>query len=885
MKRPRGHKQQSRLRRKIPLRAVTVWLLALALLAGVLAQNIWTSRQNLLRNAEQRLISDLAVGSRYVFERIASLKSKLETLDHQLPNGDTLFAKRQAHSLLKNLAGDDRSLLSMFIIEPTGMAYATFRTPEVERVDLSDRSYFRAVVEGGGTGIYISEPHIGRLGHAEGRQFVAVSAPWHDDQGGVQGVLVGLLDFTSITELLTASVHDGSTRISVFTDDGRRVFGSAHHIVPSDQLASCTDAARGYEVQQIDIADRQHLFACQELGPLGLSGAITRPIDAALMPWRANSIEKALMGLILAAILLGAFILVRLSAGRSKVNAERAELLSTALDQASGAIAIADDRLNLVWVNESACRVTGYDRSELLGRPVSRLLIGTAPQSFFINVWRSIRRGAAWTGILKLRRRDGYFTSVHVGLSPLLDQMGQLTHFLAIQDQSAALEAQLRDFDTRIRTDDLTGLLNRPGLVAAYASAYARSQSPWIGVLDIERFRILNELLGRAAADGILREVANFLRNQPEVACAGRVAGDRFAIWGDTSNGGADAAEAAILRVHRQLEYHLERHTHRPVRITLGYLSGDELTGDADEDLSRAEAAVAAARSQRGTYVLRYSSDLVRKALDRERLTDDFAVALVEQQFHFMLQPQVSLADHRTIGAELLMRWTHPALGSIPPDVFIPLAEHSGVIVGLGRLAATQAASIAADWARQGFEDLRLSFNVSVVELENSDFANELLRVMQTHDVPPTRLVVEVTESSASMATDVVRHQLDQLIASGFGVEIDDFGTGYATLSQLRALPHTGLKIDREFTDSLDDRGSELIVQSVISVAREMDWSIVAEGIETGEQAAWLAENGCQYGQGYYFGKPMSSDAFFDRLTTEVGHSRAGPTTAHSAGQ
>ncbi|MEW5424083.1 cache domain-containing protein [Amorphus sp. 3PC139-8] len=283
MKRPRGHKKQSRLRRKIPLRAATVWLLALALLAGVLAQNIWASRQDLLRNAEQRLISDLAVGSRYVFERIASLKSKLETLDHQLPNGDTLFAKRQAHSLLKNLAGDDRSLLSMFIIEPNGMAYATFRTPEVEHMDLSDRSYFRAIVEGGGTGIYISEPHTGRLGHAEGRQFVAVSAPWHDDQGGLQGVLVGLLDYTSITELLTASVHDGSTRISVFTDDGRRVFGSAHHIVPSDQLASCTDAARGYEVERIDIADRQYLFACQELGPLGLSGAITRPIDAALM--------------------------------------------------------------------------------------------------------------------------------------------------------------------------------------------------------------------------------------------------------------------------------------------------------------------------------------------------------------------------------------------------------------------------------------------------------------------------------------------------------------------------------------------------------------------------------------------------------------------------
>ncbi|MEW5424084.1 PAS domain-containing protein [Amorphus sp. 3PC139-8] len=195
------------------------------------------------------------------------------------------------------------------------------------------------------------------------------------------------------------------------------------------------------------------------------------------------------MGLILAAILLGAFVLLRLSAGRSRVNAERAELLSTALDQASGAIAIADDRLNLVWVNESACRVTGYDRSELLGRPVSRLLIGTAPRSFFINVWRTIRRGAAWIGILTLRRRNGYFTSVHVGLSPLLDQMGQLTHFLAIQDQSAALEAQQRDFDTRIRTDDLTGLLNRPGLIAAYASAYARSQSAWIGVLDIERFR------------------------------------------------------------------------------------------------------------------------------------------------------------------------------------------------------------------------------------------------------------------------------------------------------------------------------------------------------------------------------------------------------------
>jgi EAL domain-containing protein (putative c-di-GMP-specific phosphodiesterase class I) len=244
---------------------------------------------------------------------------------------------------------------------------------------------------------------------------------------------------------------------------------------------------------------------------------------------------------------------------------------------------------------------------------------------------------------------------------------------------------------------------------------------------------------------------------------------------------------------------------------------------------------------------------------EKQGLEADMRRGLGEGQFHLAYQPQFDLRSRRLIGAEALMRWRHPRLGDISPATFIPLAEETGVIAELGRYALESACRAAAAWP----DDLRVSVNVSPAQFLLTDVEREVAAALASSGLAPSRLTIEITESLFVSGEAGVAALLDRLRARGVAVSLDDFGTGYSSLGYLGRMPVDEIKIDRKFVMALGAGGApEAVVRAILALARALGKSVIAEGVETLEQALLLTEMGCPSVQGYFFGRPMPGDAF-----------------------
>ena len=294
------------------------------------------------------------------------------------------------------------------------------------------------------------------------------------------------------------------------------------------------------------------------------------------------------------------------------------------------------------------------------------------------------------------------------------------------------------------------------------------------------------------------------------------------------------------------------------LRATIGITLFPEDGDSTEKLLQKSEQTMTLAKSRSRNRYQFYIASVDSEMRRRRELEKDLREALALNQLHLVYQPQVDYQDHRVVGVEALLRWQHPQHGFVPPDLFIPLAEQNGTIIPIGEWILDQACRQLREWLDQGFSDLRMAINLSTVQLHHAELPRVVNNLMQVYRLPPRSLELEVTETGLMEDITTAAQHLLSLRRSGALIAIDDFGTGYSSLSYLKSLPLDKIKIDKSFVqDLLEDEDDATIVRAIIQLGKSLGMQVIAEGVETAEQEAYIIAQGCNEGQGYFYSKPL----------------------------
>ncbi|MEO9522579.1 putative bifunctional diguanylate cyclase/phosphodiesterase [Marinobacter alexandrii] len=424
-----------------------------------------------------------------------------------------------------------------------------------------------------------------------------------------------------------------------------------------------------------------------------------------------------------------------------------------------------------------------------------------------------------------------------------------------------------RDAEDRVsrlsRYDQLTGLPSRDTFMELLAldiqEAEAHKGVLSLMVCGIDDFKSVNEQCGFRSGDLILQIVADRLTGQLGNShfTIARLGSDQFVIVEKDLRDGfqaADTAERILACIGGPM---MVENQHVAITATIGVALFPSDADKADRLLQSAEQTMTLAKQSGADHFQFYVASIDQEIRDRRQLEKDLVQALTNKEFHLVYQPQISLESRRVIGAEALIRWTHPTRGLIPPDDFIPVAETNGIIVEIGQWVLEQACAQAARWADQG-TPLRIAVNLSAVQLRQASIVGDILDTLRRHDIPAGRLELEVTETSFMTNLSDAVAKLHRLNKAGISIAVDDFGTGYSSLTYLKQMPVQHLKIDKQFIrDLLVNEDDTRIANTIIDLGKSLNLSVIAEGVETAEQEYYLSQRGCKLAQGYFFSKPL----------------------------
>ncbi|MGM0570305.1 EAL domain-containing protein [Marinobacter sp.] len=554
-------------------------------------------------------------------------------------------------------------------------------------------------------------------------------------------------------------------------------------------------------------------------------------------------------------------------------SSRQLRLMQRAIEASSNGIVIADARRSdfpIVYVNPAFCTITGFDQSESLGRNCRFLQQGgpdnDVNRDALARLRLALREQTEVSVVLRNFRRDGTPFWNDLYLAPIRDEKGMVTHYIGIQNDISEKKSAESKLAYNASHDVLTGLPNRALLEDRLIQAcqMARRYGRKVGILflDLDGFKPINDSLGHRVGDQILVEAARRLekgvRNGDTVA---RGSGDEFIVVLPDLAHGDDVVKvvehllAAIAAPYEAGE--------RSLRLTAsaGIALDDGTIAEPMTLVQQADLAMFRAKQQgRNTYQW-YASELNDEANERVELRNDLQKAIELRQLELFYQPLVDSRTGRIRGSEALIRWHHPEKGLVSPGRFIPLAEDTGQIIELGRWVLKQACRDAVRLQGLGYREHRMAVNVSPMQLRQPGFVDLVTETLRKTGLAPELLELEIVESAILYDTEQVVERLATLRDMGIGIAIDDFGTGFSSLSYLKIMPVTKIKIDRAFVkDVISNSSDAAITQGILSMAHHLSLEVVAEGVETEAHAAFLRKNNCEILQGYLFARPMPFD-------------------------
>lgn len=571
---------------------------------------------------------------------------------------------------------------------------------------------------------------------------------------------------------------------------------------------------------------------------------------------------------------------------RSERTLERAirdsgERLAQVVDTVPAMVSATDAKGRILFANAFLARFVGCDPASLARRDLEEAFGEERGRREKALNRLVIEKGEAIGGLEEeLVDPNGvrcWFLATKTPLRDPFDRViGVVTSALDITDRKAT-EIHLH---TIAHTDALTGLANRTALTARLRLEAARARRGErffaLHLLDLDGFKDVNDVLGHATGDVLLQKIAGRLRRfEQEGAVVARLGGDEFAVLqinlasqeaaADMAARICDAVADPVPLPNRPLE------TSASVGTAIYPVDGTD-----DEDLFRnADLAMYRAKASGGGQHRFYAADMKLRAEQAMRLDADLRSAIQNKEFVLFYQPQVDAETHRVVGVEALIRWRLPDGSMRTPVAFLQRAEENGMMLQINGFVLREACRQLAAWADVGLDDLRMSVNLSPIQFRSRDLPAEVARLIAETGIDPTRLDLELTETTVMEDHDAVAEQLQALRGLGVTISIDDFGTGFCSLSYVKRFPADRLKIDQSFVQEVTTNPQDAaIVKAILNLGHSLGMAVVAEGVETAEQAARLAQEGCDELQGYHFGKPMPARDFARQMISR-GRGRA----------
>ena len=568
---------------------------------------------------------------------------------------------------------------------------------------------------------------------------------------------------------------------------------------------------------------------------------------------------------------------------RKKSQAQLLQL-SQAIEQSPASVIITALDGRIEYVNPAFERISGYSMAEVQGQKPALLRSGRTPVELYTELWKTLGAGQPWNGEVINRHKDGHEYTLSMNVAPVRNTQGQVTHYLAVQlDVTAQRDAEQKAFQLAW-FNPLTGLPNRHRLLADMTDAlqaHRRTGELYaLLLLNLDRFQTVNDALGHSAGDQLLKlageRLSTLLHADDRLAY---LSGDEFAFLLHTGTGDFQTASTAALRVAQAVHEALDAPFALPERDSLTVTCsigvtlvpmGFSGTGTANECLGRADTALHRAKAAGTRQTALFDSSMEQLIRRRFAIEQDLRRGLGASELRLFLQPQVN-AQGNVISAEALVRWQHPEHGLLAPGTFIPVAEECELIIELGRWVLDEVCRHLGALRGEGLH-LPLSVNVSPRQFHQPGFVHVVQDIMQKHGAAPQDLVIEITESIVMDQMDSVVQKMAQLNRLGVRFSLDDFGTGYSSLAYLKRLPIHELKIDRSFVqDAPNNPNDAALVEAILSVAQHLRLKVVAEGVETREQADFLNARGQVLQQGYLHGRPEPAEALLARWRASHG--------------
>lgn len=565
---------------------------------------------------------------------------------------------------------------------------------------------------------------------------------------------------------------------------------------------------------------------------------------------------------------------------RSQAN-QQLQIAATAFESQQGMM-ITDIEENILRINHTFTDITGYTAKDVRGQTPRLLSSGRHNKAFYRQMWQQINEQGKWEGEIWNKRLNGEVFPEYLTITAVKDTAGKVINYVASYTDITKTKAAASRIENLAFYDPLTQLPNRrlmhDRLNQAVASSMRSGNKGALLFIDLDNFKTLNDSLGHDYGDLLLQQVAQRLKSCiREGDSVARFGGDEFIVMLENLSAktldAATQTEAVAKKILTKLghPYMLDDYEYlNTPSIGVALFSGSEV--GAEEILKQADIAMYESKRM-GRNMLQFFDPQMQTAISSHvQMEKDLRIALQQKQFQLYYQIQVN-ADGNAVGAEALIRWTHPEKGLIPPLSFIPLAEETGLIIPLGQWILETACAQLQTWQQDvRFQHLSISINISARQFHQASFTTKVLAAIKAFGIDPLLLKLELTESILLNDIEDTIDKMNILKQADVLFSLDDFGTGYSSLQYLRKLPLYQLKIDQSFTrDIVEDKNDEAIVRTIIAMADSLELSVIAEGVETKAQQQLLMKMGCFNYQGYFFGKPVSIDQFEQALNSAEG--------------
>jgi diguanylate cyclase (GGDEF)-like protein/PAS domain S-box-containing protein len=538
----------------------------------------------------------------------------------------------------------------------------------------------------------------------------------------------------------------------------------------------------------------------------------------------------------------------------------QSRLANRVFDSASEGIVITDAECRIEAVNPAFTRITGYAATEAVGK-LSRMMTGHGAQANQ-DMLTQLARYGSWQGEMRDRRKNGEWYPSWLSISTVRDADKNVTNYVGVFiDNTRRKEDELR-LQFLANHDSLTGLWNRNGMMVRFAAEimHAREEGRQLALLfiDLDRFKTVNDTLGHLTGDQLLVAAAGRMRAQlADADIAARLGGDEFTVLinDPPSSGAAGRLAERLINCMAQPFIIDGQEMFVTASIGIACYPADGL--DAATLLKNADVAMYRAK-QRGRNTFQFfTSDMNTRAFEQMLLENSLRRAVERSEFELHYQPQFSACDGRIAGVEALVRWRHPELGLVMPGTFITMAEQNGLIVAIGAWVMREACRQGRAWLDAGYDFGRVAVNLSAKQFASGDLLDNIRGALDESGLPPSMLEFEITESMIMNNPPEAVALLDSIRDMGVALSIDDFGTGYSSLVSLKQYPLDSLKIDRGFVKGIpNDADDVAITEAIIAIANKMGLKVVAEGVETNDQADFLRGAGCSVLQGFLLGRP-----------------------------